>query len=347
MIRKSYLAFFVGIATLTSCAEKEIKTENNAVSVKTEQVHATADYDVMPYVGVVEEQSATSVSFTGSGTITKMCVSAGQHVSKGQLIAELDKTQAKNAVAMADAMMTQANDALVRMKQLHDNNSLPDMKWVETQSKVEQARSQLEMARKQLAECSIYAPVSGVIGKDVTNVGETVLPAMPVAKILDIKNVKVKVSIPEKEIASIKSNTPMLITVDANGGKQYDGSKIEKCVEASSMTHTYDIKISVSNPEGELLPGMVCKVRKASEEAADAMVEQVTVPITAVHKNARNGLFVWVVKNNVAKRKPVSTGHATGNRIVITQGLASGDKIVTEGHQKLSEGSKVQLTVNN
>lgn len=337
-----HMAFFGTLLMLTSCGgEKKNETEKPVVRVQTEVVNGTTSSDEREYVGVVEEQSATSISFTGSGTVARVCVSAGQHVSKGQLIAELDKTQAKNAVAMAEAMMTQANDALARMKQLHDNNSLPDMKWVETQSKVEQARSQLEMARKQLAECSIYAPVSGVVGKDVASVGETALPAMPVAKILDIKNVKVKVSIPEKEIASIKSNTPMLITVDANGGRQYDGGKIEKCVEASSMTHTYDIKISVSNPDGELLPGMVCKVRKASEEVADAVVEQVTVPITAVHKNAKNELFVWVVKNNVAKRQLVTTGHATGNRIVITRGLSEGDKIVTEGHQKLSEGSKV------
>lgn len=334
------MLFFGTMLMLVSCGgEKKNEAEKPVVRVQTEVVKQTTSSNEREYVGVLEEQSATSVSFTGSGTVARVCVSAGQHVSKGQLIAELDKTQAKNAVAMAEAMMTQADDALARMKQLHDNNSLPDIKWVETQSKVDQARSQLEMARKQLADCSVYAPVTGVIGKDVVNVGETALPAMAIAKILDIKNVKVKVSIPEKEIASIKNDTPMQITVDANGGKQYDGGAIEKCVEASSLTHTYDIKINVSNPEGELLPGMVCKVKKASDDAT----EQVTAPITAVHKNAHNELFVWVVKGNVAKRQPVSTGLATGNRIVITRGLAAGDRIVTEGYQKLSEGSEVRF----
>lgn len=243
------MVFFDTLLMLASCGgeEKKETVEKPVVRVQTEVVGNATGRDEREYVGVVEEQSATSVSFTSSGTVTRVCVSAGQRVSKGQLIAELDNTQAKNAVAMAEAMMTQANDAQARMKQLHDNNSLPDMKWVETQSKVAQAQSQLDIARKSLSECCIYAPVSGIIGKDVTNTGETALPAMPIAKILDIRNVKVKVSIPEKEISSIKGNTRMLITVDANGGKQYAGGKIEKCVEASSMTHTYDIKISVSN----------------------------------------------------------------------------------------------------
>lgn len=335
------MVFFCTLMMIVSCGDdKKNEAEKPVIRVKTEVVELTTCVDEREYVGVVEEQSATSVSFTGSGTVAKVCVSAGQHVNQGQLIAELDKTQAKNAVAIAEAMMTQANDALTRMKQLHDNNSLPEMKWVETQSNVEQARSQLEMARKQLSECSIYAPVSGIVGKDVSNVGETVLPAMSVAKILDIQNVKVKVSIPEKEIASIKSNTTTQITVDANDGKIYSGGTIEKCVEANSMTHTYDIKINVSNPNGDLLPGMVCKVRKVYNDAAVA--GQVSVPVTAVHKNARNELFVWIVKDNVAVRQVVSTGRATGNRILITNGLATGDKIVTEGCQKLSEGSKVQ-----
>lgn len=330
------------LLVLASCGgEVKNETEKPVVRVQTEVVSQTAGSDEREYVGVVEEQSATSVSFTGSGTVSRVCVGAGQHVSKGQLIAELDKTQAQNAVDMAEAMMNQANDALARMRQLHDSNSLPDIKWVETQSKVEQARSQLEIARKSLMECSIYAPVSGIVGKDVVNVGETVLPAMSVARILDIRNVKIRVSIPEKEISSIRSNTSMRITVDANGGRQYSGGQVEKCVEASSITHTYDIKISVGNPDGDLLPGMVCKVRKVSENSGNIAL-QTTAPITAVHKNAHNQLFVWVVNGNVARRQPVTTGSATGNRVVITKGLANGDVIVTEGYQKLSEGSVVQ-----
>lgn len=339
------MAFFGMLLMLVSCSSnKKDEVTKPVVRVQTEVVLPGTCSDGREYVGVVEEQSATSVSFTGSGTVARMCVSAGQHVSRGQLIAELDKTQAQNAVTMAEAMMNQADDALARMKQLHDNNSLPDMKWVETQSKVDQARSQLEMARKQLADCSVYAPVSGVIGKDVSSVGETVLPAMPVAKILDIRNVKVKVSVPEKEITGIKTDTPTQIMVDAIGGKQFMGGKIEKCVEASGISHTYDIKISVSNQGEELLPGMVCKVKtEGSSVTADEPVVQITVPITAVQKNAQGELFVWVVKDNMAHRKAVTTGHATGNRIVITQGLFAGDRIVTEGCQKLSEGSEVRF----
>ncbi len=101
------MSFLCTLLMLVSCGdEKKNETEKPVVRVQTEVVEYASNCDERDYVGVVEEQSATSVSFTGSGTVARVCVSAGQHVSKGQLIAELDKTQANNAVAMAEAMMT-------------------------------------------------------------------------------------------------------------------------------------------------------------------------------------------------------------------------------------------------
>lgn len=340
-MKTKHLAAWSLLLMLTSCGGGEKTTEKvPVIKVRTETVGESSFGTGREYVGVVEEESATMVSFTGSGTITRMCVSAGDKVKKGQLIAEMDRTQAQNMLAAAQAMMTQAKDAEARMKQLHDNHSLPDMEWVETQSKVGQAQAQLDMARKSLADCSVYAPVSGVIGKDVSSVGETALPAMPVAKILDIRTVKVKASIPEKEIAAISRTTPVSITVEALGNRIFNGGSIEKGIEGSSITHTYDIKVSVANPDTELLPGMVCKV---SFGGSTKNVMLLTAPITSVHKNARGEQFVWVVKDGKALRRKVTVGNAVGNRIAITQGLSEGDVIVTEGHQKLSEGSQVTV----
>ena len=116
------------------------------------------------------------------------------------------------------------------------------------------------MAKKSLADCSIYAPANGIIGKGVMNVGEVVLPALPVAKILVINSVKVRASIPEKEIAAIKVSMPSRITLEAIPNQLFEGEGIEKCIESNNITHTYDIKISVKNPNKQLLPGMVANV---------------------------------------------------------------------------------------
>ena len=285
-MKKNALLTLIAVAMMllsTGCSNQEEKTKNAApMSVRSEVVHPSSDIDTKSYIGIVEEESAISVGFTGSGTISKVCVSEGQTVKKGQLIAELDKTQAENMLAMAKAQMEQANDVYKRLKQLHDNNSLPEMEWVEVQSKVQQAEVSLDMAKKSLEDCSVYAPQNGIIGKGVMNVGEVVLPALPVAKILVIDNVKVRTSIPEKEIAGITSASASQITLDALTGQTFAGGKIEKCIDANNTTHTYDIKVNVKNTDCQLLPGMVAHIQISPANHQ----EVITVPITSVRKNA-------------------------------------------------------------
>ena len=266
------------------------------------------------------------MGFAASGTISKVCVSEGQTVKKGQLIAEIDKTQAQNMLVAAKAQMEQANDAYKRLKQLHDNNSLPEMEWVEVQSKVQQAEASLEMAKKSLEDCSIYAPETGIIGKGVMNVGEVVLPALPVAKVLVINQVKIRASIPEKEIVAIATSTSSSITLDALPNQTFQGGKIEKCIEANPMTHTYDIKVNVNNNGQLLLPGMVAKVELTHAAQADVL----TVPVTSIRKDANGKNYVWLKK-----------GGRAHNRMVVLNGLNSGDTVITEGYQKLSEGMEV------
>ena len=324
--------------SLMACSESKTERKAEPIAVETETVKTGSDIQGRTYVGVVEEESTTSISFSASGTLTRVYVEEGQAVRAGQLIAELDKTQAQNMLAAAEAQMKQANDALARMKQLHDNGSLPEIKWVETQSAVEQAQAALDLAKKTLADCSVRTPVSGIIGKGVKEAGETVLPALPVASVLNINKVRIVVSVPEKEIANFTSKTPTTISVEALGGRTYQGGTITKGVEADGTTHTYDIKIHLQNADHSLLPGMVCQVKVNGSTAA----AQMSVPITAVQQNAQGKKFVWAVKDGKAHRSIVTVGRASGNRIAIEEGLTEGDVIIVEGYQKLSEGVEVK-----
>lgn len=336
--RPLLLSALAALLLLSSCGSSKDERKVAPVRVETEVANESLSLGNKTYVGVVEEESSVAVSFTGSGMLTRVYVSEGQRVSRGQMIASIDATQARNLLRNAEAQMRQANDALERMKVLHDNNALPEIKWVETQSQVEQARAQLDLARKNLADCSVSAPASGVIGSGVMSAGETVLPAMPVATILNINTVKVKASIPEKEIAAIRENTHTVISVEALG-ETFEGGRIEKGVEADAMTHTYDIRINVANRGQHLLPGMVCNVE--IKQGAGEQSHGVTVPITAVQQSADGDKFVWTVTSGKAHRKKVQLGEPTGNRISILSGIQSGDRIITEGFHRLSEGTEV------
>ena len=334
------MTMVLSVMLICSCTGKKEHDSKAPTRVKTEVASTAMSMNGQTYVGMVEECEATAVSFTGMGVVKRVLVNEGQAVGRGQLIAEMDDTQARNLLSGAEATLAQANDALERYKMLHDAGSLPEVQWVEIQSKVAQAKSQYEVARKNLADCRLTAPVSGVIGKKLIGAGETALPSQAVVTILDISSVKVKVAIPETEIGGISGNTSSIIKVEAIG-RSFEGGRIEKGVQADALTHTYDIRIHVANKERKLLPGMVASVLFSSDKR-EVKSEKLSMPVTAVQKQADGNLFVWTVgKDSTAHRTTITTGETLGNRIVVASGISEGERIVTEGYQKLSEGTKV------
>ena len=339
MVMKKGFLGLLAIVMVCSCGEKKESGTKAPMRVKTQIVSPAFSDNAQTYVGIVEEREGTAVSFTGMGVVRRVLVNEGQAVGRGQLIAEMDDTQARNLLSGAEAQMNQANDALERYKMLHDAGSLPEVQWVEIQSKVAQAKSQLEVAKKNLADCRLVAPVSGIIGKKLVGAGETAMPSQAIVTILDISSVKVKVAVPEAEISSINASTPSTISVEA-AQATVSGGRIEKGVQADALTHTYDVRINVQNGARKLLPGMVASVKFIADGSQGILGK--TLLITAVQKAADGSLFVWTVaKDSTAHRSKVSIGKTSGNYVAITDGLDMGQRIVTEGYQKLSEGTKV------
>lgn len=333
---KKRMLWFALVGILCACSDKSGQKESPTVKVCTETVRYGNDYRLKPYVGQAEANTSTSVSFPTAGTLGRVYVEEGQAVKAGQLLAEINPTLLQKALQSAEALLSQARDAYDRMKYLHETNSLPEIQWVETQSKLSQAQSAYDIARKNLEDCCLLAPISGVVGRKFVQTGETVMPAQPVMTVLDINKVKVNVSIPEKEIGGIHADTECGVYVAALDGASFKGGRIVKSVQSDPMTHTYPISIHVDNPGGRLLPGMVCDVT-FGQTGTPAL----SVPITAVMAGTGDSRYVWVVENGTAKRKDIRTGMAYGGRIVVTEGLQAGDSVIVKGMQKLSNGSKV------
>lgn len=349
---------------------KDKKKEKAPVRVKTEVAGEGIGGTGRSYVGIVEEREATAVSFTSMGVVRRVYVSEGQAVGRGQLIAELDAStsgsivdaaqastsQADDMVEQTQTAYNQAKDAYDRMKILHDNGSLPEIKWIEVETRLHQAETALRtaqsgvrsakaaerIARKGLSDTRLYAPVGGIIGRRLIGSGETALPSQAVATILDVSSVKVRVSVPESEMPYLREDMSSTIKVEA-AGVRIQGGRIEKGVQADAMTHTYDVRINVQNPQRKLLPGMVADVQFAAMPTARTGYG-LMLPVSSVHRRADGSMFVWTVDSkNAAHRTTVTTGKTSGNRIAVLTGIKQGTRVVVEGYQKLSEGTRVAL----
>lgn len=333
------------IFLLAACGRNETNYKVEALRVTTETVCAGTANVGKNYVGKVEEESSTPISFTGMGTVTKVYIEEGQYVRKGQLIAEMDPTQCENAYQAAKATLDQALDAQERMEVLHKSQSIPDIDWVNVLTKVRTAQSGLDMANKALIDCRLMAPCSGIVGKKYMESGMTAVPSQPVCTILDITKVKVKVSVPEKEISlfnpELSKGNGVTITATALGNKTFSSTQFVRSVQGDALTHTYDVRFSLSNPDNELLPGMVVNVSMNVDES-DGENKTVTVPTRSVQQSANGKQFVWIAENNKASRRFVEVGQTIGDRIAILSGLTEGDKVIVEGYQKVSENSEIK-----
>lgn len=331
------LAFL--LVVFSSC-KHEPKEENNsrpAVRVKTMTVANNGIEEKFTYSGTVEEESGSAVSFSTAGTIKSLNVSEGQNVKKGQLIGTLDDASLRNAYEIALATLNQAKDAYNRMKMLHDSNSLPDIKWIDVQSKLKQAESAAEIARIALNDARLYAPVSGVVSEKMASVGQTAAPGIPVVKIVDIRDVKVGISIPENDISGFSNGTSARITTKAAPEEVYTGKLVEKGVSANPLSRSYMVKYQVDNSAGRLLPGMICEVVISAASSSEGVI----LPVTAVLLASDNTHFVWLDSGGAAKKRIVKPGAMLPEGIMIESGLNNGDKVIIAGMDKVSEGTKV------
>jgi RND family efflux transporter MFP subunit len=334
-----YLVAAICLLTTTGCSKTKTAEEKAAVEVKTESIVKTEVCTGQSFSGTIEEASASTLSFSVGGTVNTIAVSAGERISKGQLIATLDPTQVQSALDVAAATLEQAQDAYERLASLRENNSLPEIQWVDAESKLKQAQSTYNISKKNLNDTRLYAPFSGYVKDKSVEVGTNVMPGSPVINLVRIDNVKVCISVPETEISKISIGNTVKIEVPALGNRTFVGKVTEKGVSANPLSRSYEVKALVNNADNALLPGMLCTLYLGNNETEQAIL----VPTSVVQLDSSNQQFVWTVNADKAERKYVTLGQFSGDKVVVTSGLTVGDNLIVEGHQKVSDNMKVAI----
>lgn len=337
-MKRSVIGSILFAALLLGCTGKEGNPEEKeGITVRVVHAKASEKDSQHNYVGTIEEIFSSSLSFEVAGNVDELHVREGQRVYKGQLLASLNKSTLRNSHDAALSTLKQAEDAYGRMKVLYDNKSLPEIKWIEVQTSLQQAKSMESIAKKSLDDCCLYAPFSGVIAERHIETGTNVMPGMPSFKLVAVDKVKLKIAVPEKEIKNIHVGQPATIKVAALDERRLQGDISEKNVTANPLSHTYDVKVALDNPDGELMPGMVCNVNIAAEEKQ----KNIIVPARAVQVNNAGETFVWLAVDDRAMRRTVETGGFSNNDVIISHGLTEGEQVIIEGGQKVSEGMKI------
>ena len=329
----------VVLMALCSCGEKKEAAAEQTVRVKVQQIQAEAVNGEQGFSGTIEEQNGASLSFATAGTIQRIYVNSGQTVGAGQLIAELDPTTMQNAYTISKTALEQAQDTYNRMKELHDDGSLPEMQWIAIENQLKSATASEAMAKKALADTKLYAPFGGYIAAKDAEVGQNAGPGVPVVKLVSIGSVKVKISVPEDDVQRIKKGSSMKIIVPALGNRQFSGNVTERGVSADPRSRTYEVKATINNHDGQLLPGMICQAFTNYMQGTTG----VFVPANLVQLDSDNNTFVWVVNGGKAVKRQIFISNETAQGAQVSGGLSDGDQIIVAGQQKVSNGMSVEI----
>lgn len=340
MDKKYLVVALAAPLVLVGCQNETVSdsVDSKVIKVKLIQVYDSNQTVNKRYSGTVEESTGSSLSFSVPGTINKVYVMTGDRVVKGQIIASVDTTVIKSSYNAAKAALDQAQDAYNRLKLLHDEKSLADIKWVDIQSKLQQAQAMKRMAEKNLKDCYLRAPFNGIVAEKEMEIGQNVVPGIPVAKIVTMKQVKVNISVPEDDIKDINKGDRAVLHVQSAGEGFIEGRVVEKAVVANPLSRSYEVKIAVDNKDNKLLPGMVTE---AYITCSNNDVSGIVLPANVIQIDERNNNFVWINNNGKASKRIVTCGSYTADGVIISNGISNGDEVIIFGQQKVSEGSVI------
>lgn len=319
---------------------------------------------VLEALGTVTPVITVTVRPQVSGVLTQILFSEGQMVSKGQLLATIDPRpfeialqQANGARLRDEAQLENTKVQLQRYQTLLGQDSIARQD-VDTQAA---AAKQLEgtividrasenTARLNLGYARIVSPVTGRVGLRPVDAGNYISAgdSSGVAVITQVAPIDVVFSVPQDRVPEIQARvaegaTLAVAALDRTRTKTLgEGTFSTLDNQVDVQTGTVKAKARFANAAGALFPNQFVNVRLLLRSIDDAIV----VPVTAI-RNGPNGDFVYVLKEDrTVSVRPVTRGIATNDVVSITKGLESGERVVTEGGDRLKEGARVQLAAS-
>ena len=305
--------------------------------VEVVDVKSEAVTDRFRAVGTIEAEETVRIVNEISGVVRELPFAEGQPVAEGDLIARLDDSELAAESARADALRDQARTNHQRVQQLFEQHAASQQEMDDVGSALKVAEANAVVARTRFEKARIRSPLTGVAGRRLVSPGAYLAVGTPITEVASVGTVKIGFSAPERYLPQLRRRAVVSVTTTAYAGEVFSGdiSVVDPILDPTS--HTVQMVARVHNRAGKLRPGMSADVTASLGERPHAL----TVPDEAVFSEGDQS-FVYVVKpDSTVTRRVVVLGLRESMRAEITQGLQSGDRVVSAGYQKLFEGAHI------
>lgn len=317
----------------------ELRKDRKATNVVAMEVTPHLLQEKISLPGYVKPWVTLQVVAEVKGTIVSKAVSEGARVKKGEILATIDRRDYANAHASAKAAYEVAVATEKRLRKLFRDKVATQAQIDDIVATVRTSKATMDNAALALERCSIRAPMDGIVDRVHVEPGQFMDVGNPVAKMLDIRRVKVEVGIPESDVDAVRRLERFSVTVEALGGKKFEGTRHYLQKTADDFARLYNLEIAVENPDIEILPDMFARVIIVKTEVPEGLA----VPLySLVKRNEMDAVFV--LEENMARLKPVELGIQDGWQMQVRKGIAPGDKVVVVGQRNIEDGETVHIT---
>lgn len=331
------------------CAQETPKTEV-VRPVRTVTVGASGA-EAWTLAGEVRARYETRLAFRLPGQVLERRVEVGQRVAAGHVIARIDardtalaESQARAQLAQAESQAALADADLKRFAELRAKGFISQAEFDRREALARQAREQVAAARaaalqaaNQVGYAVLAAPHAGVITALEAETGQVLAAGQTVARLARPEQLEVAVSVPEHRLREFTNGVRYRVVPWAAPGRSYGGRLREIAPVADPATRTFAARIALEGEDAHLAIGMTAELHVHGSGGAAPQL-----PLSAVfHRDGKPA--VWVVSDGRVELVSVTTGEIRGNDVAITSGLATGQRVVTAGVNRLEPGQRVNV----
>lgn len=326
------------LLALGACGGSDAKErERPPPLVKAEPASTMRFTERIEAVGTANANEQVTLSAPVTERIVRLGFDDGAFVRRGQTVAVLAQGQENAQLSEAQARAREASQQLARIQALRDRGFATKSSLDQQQALAAQARAQAAGARATISDRVVTAPFSGWVSLRNISPGAIVQAGTEIATISDLSSIKLDFTVPETMLSAIRPGLGIEARSAAYPDQPFRGqiASIDPVIDPN--TRAVKVRARLPNPDRKLKPGMLLTV---AIETAPRL--SLSVPELAVIGEG-DSRFVYTVENGKAKRTPVRTGMRSDGRVEIVEGLAPGQRVVTEGVVKLSDGMSVRL----
>lgn len=339
---------------LLSGGKKEEKITFDTAAVAPENI-----MNSITATGTIEPVTSVTVGTQVSGIVSKLFVDYNSVVKKGQVIAELDKTNlmsqlntAKTQLATAQSQLNYQTANYKRYKTLFEKGLVAaddfdnaKLSYTQAKEQVVSAKEEVQRAQTNLSYATITSPIDGVVLSKSVEEGQTVAASFSTPELFtiaqDLTNMQVVADVDEADIGDVKEGERVSFTVDAYPNDTFEGEVKQVRQEATTTNNvvTYEVVISAPNADLKLKPGLTANVTIYTAERKGVL----SVPSKALRftpqketvgkmkivdaANAKNK--VWTIEGNSIVAHKVNIGMTDGTNTQIVGGISEGTKVIT------------------